>query len=452
MTSYMQPRSNLGGIARQPFRPGQWQGFKGATRNTTYIQNNFYGSSVFGANQNYGYYQPQPPCHQCDGGGDSEMPKWMKWMTGIGVGTSLLGNILKLFQKDKPEGGGATDPTPTRTTTPTPTPPETTTPPSAGTPPATTPTRTPTPPKEEGGGDNKYDCLRNGINMICRDASGRTSNIAGQVKVTPNADGSAPESFSITDTSSGQAHEYTYELTGTSADGKPIYTCKSMNGQAASTDNAYTLEITDGEPELVQYQNQSNYGSGLKFGSTATPTPPTPVATTPSTPGQQFSSVTPEADVTPTPQSNNQKNGSSLGRDVANCLVGFTTTSKKEAAIEKMKDINANNVVDFINGYNENKSFGDSIITQINTEYGWTDKEKLTAQKQIIEALYKKAKDNNINFGKENEKVIEDFLKSYKNIDSDDDIKTLLLNSGAKALDDIIDIILKNLKESEKTP
>ena len=114
MASYMQPRSNLGGIARQPFRPGQWQGFKGVSRNTTYIQNNFYGSSVFGANRNYGYYTPQPSYHDC---GNNDMPKWMKWMVGLGVGSSLLGGILKLFQKDKPEGGGEVQ-EPVQTSTP----------------------------------------------------------------------------------------------------------------------------------------------------------------------------------------------------------------------------------------------------------------------------------------------------------------------------------------------
>lgn len=98
MGSYMQPRANLGGISRQPFRPGQWQGFRGVSKNTTYIQNNFYGSSIFGANRNFGYAQPT-----CDGScqDGNDMPKWMKWMVGIGTGASLLGGILKLFSKDK---------------------------------------------------------------------------------------------------------------------------------------------------------------------------------------------------------------------------------------------------------------------------------------------------------------------------------------------------------------
>lgn len=267
MASYMQPRSNLGGIARQPFRPGQWQGFKGVSRNTTYIQNNFYGSSVFGANRNYGYYTPQPSYHQCDGGGD--MPKWMKWMVGLGMGSSLLGGILKLFQKDEQGGDtptiASTQPTmPTEATTPT----TATTATTATTPTEATTATTPTTPGGDGGDKSDYSGLNSLNNMICRDNSGKTANIAGDFKITEEgADGEPPKSFTITDSSSGQAHEYTYELTGMSDDGKPIYTCKSMNGQTASK-NAYTLEMKgkDGKPELVQYDNQQNYGTGLKFG------------------------------------------------------------------------------------------------------------------------------------------------------------------------------------------
>lgn len=267
MASYMQPRSNLGGIARQPFRPGQWQGFKGVSRNTTYIQNNFYGSSVFGANRNYGYYTPQPSYHQCDGGGD--MPKWMKWMVGLGMGSSLLGGILKLFQKDEQGGDtptiASTQPTmPTEATTPT----TATTATTATTPTEATTATTPTTPGGDGGDKSDYSGLNSLNNMICRDNSGKTANIAGDFKITEEgADGEPPKSFTITDSSSGTAHEYTYELTGMSDDGKPIYTCKSMNGQTASK-NAYTLEMKgkDGKPELVQYDNQQNYGTGLKFG------------------------------------------------------------------------------------------------------------------------------------------------------------------------------------------
>lgn len=267
MASYMQPRSNLGGIARQPFRPGQWQGFKGVSRNTTYIQNNFYGSSVFGANRNYGYYTPQPSYHQCDGGGD--MPKWMKWMVGLGMGSSLLGGILKLFQKDE-QGGDTPTIASTQPTMPTAATGATSPTEATGATAATGATQAtePTTPGGDGGDKSDYSGLNSLNNMICRDNSGKTANIAGDFRITEEgADGEPPKSFTITDSSSGQAHEYTYELTGMSDDGKPIYTCKSMNGQTASK-NAYTLEMKgkDGKPELVQYDNQQNYGTGLKFG------------------------------------------------------------------------------------------------------------------------------------------------------------------------------------------
>lgn len=60
-----------------------------STRNTTYIQNNFYGSSVFG------YQNTRTQCcHNTDDGG---MSKGAKWLLGLGAGATLLGGILKLF-------------------------------------------------------------------------------------------------------------------------------------------------------------------------------------------------------------------------------------------------------------------------------------------------------------------------------------------------------------------
>lgn len=293
MSSYMQPRANLGGIGRQPFRPGQWQGFRGVSQNTTYIQNNFYGSSIFGANRNFGYIQSG--CQHCNG--DSGMPKWMQWMMGIGMASSLIGGILNLFKK--PEAGGNDN----------------------GNNGVNNNGNDGNNNVNNNGngnngnnvdnngnngnhnvdnngngengngnvnnnnnnnnGNNDYSKLNSTADMICRDASGKTANISGSFAVKEAGEnGQPPKSITITDSSSGQAHEYTYELTGTSADGKPIYTCKSMNGQAASSENAYTLEMNgrDGKPELVQYKNQANHGSGLRFGSTAVNRPtPAPV-------------------------------------------------------------------------------------------------------------------------------------------------------------------------------
>ncbi len=270
--SYIQPRASMSPVGRQPFRPGQWQGFKGVSNHTTYIQNNFFGNSYgtgmnysnYGNYGNYGYQ-----C--CDNGGG--MSNFAKWMLGIGAAGTLLGSILKLFGKgDDKEAAPVQTTQPPVTTTPT-TPTTTTT--------ATTPTTASTPVTEQTSGEHGADEeevaeeeTTNSTNwninsMVCRDASGKTQNISGSFNITQaGANGEAPKEFTITDTSSGTAHTYKYELTGTSDDGKPIYTCKSMNGQAASTANAYTLETKeDGTPELVQYQNQANHGSGLKFGT-----------------------------------------------------------------------------------------------------------------------------------------------------------------------------------------
>lgn len=263
--TYIQPRASMSPIGRQPFRPGQWQGFKGVSNHTTYIQNNFFGNS-YGTGMNYGNYSNYGNYgHQCyDNGGG--MSKLSKWMLGIGAAGTLLGGILKLFSKDKPDEAKQTPPAST---------PEATAPTQP--PVASTPTTPSTPEGELGGKpevDDDKDTNTNKTNwsvnsMVCRDASGKTQNISGSFNITQaGAEGEPPKEFTITDTSSGTAHTYKYELTGTSDDGKPVYTCKSMNGQAASTANAYTLETKeDGTPELVQYQNQANHGSGLRFGT-----------------------------------------------------------------------------------------------------------------------------------------------------------------------------------------
>lgn len=99
--------------------------------------------------------------------------------------------------------------------------------------------------------------------MVCRDASGRTQNISGKF-TTEGEDSKKPDKFVITDNSSGEDHVYTYEKIGEDENGKAIYTCVSMN-DIALEDNQYTLEwLEDGSPELVQYDNQDNFGRGLR--------------------------------------------------------------------------------------------------------------------------------------------------------------------------------------------
>lgn len=87
-----------GQIGRQPFRPGQWSRYQGHSHKT-YVQNNFYGSVFgggYGMNSGYGCGYNN---NCCDGGNN----KFMNWMLGLGLGTSVLGGILGMFGI----GGGA---------------------------------------------------------------------------------------------------------------------------------------------------------------------------------------------------------------------------------------------------------------------------------------------------------------------------------------------------------
>lgn len=75
-------------------RAGQFRGM-GRTNifpSTTVVNNNFFGNG-------YGIYD------DCCCNNNNSTPSWMNWMMGIGLGTSLLGNILGMFGI----GGGVSD-------------------------------------------------------------------------------------------------------------------------------------------------------------------------------------------------------------------------------------------------------------------------------------------------------------------------------------------------------
>lgn len=103
--------------------------------------------------------------------------------------------------------------------------------------------------------------------MVCRDASGKTQDISGKFDIVGKDNYEInPEAFTITDKSSGSNHKYLFRKIGITADGKLIYKCVSMNERKISTDNQYTLVWdANGTPELVQFDDHDNYGSGLKF-------------------------------------------------------------------------------------------------------------------------------------------------------------------------------------------
>lgn len=432
-------------LGRQPFRPGQWQGAKIGTKHTTYIQNNFFGSGYgtgfnYGSYSNYGSY-----CNHDDGG----MSKGMKWMLGLGVGTTLLGGILKLFGVGGKDEAGAVQEEPNQPEIKQEAPNN-----DKVVKKANTEVETPETVAEEitsGKPEEKTDTGFNWndlSNMVCRDASGKTQNISGSFNITQaGAEGEPPKEFTITDSSTGTPHTYTFELTGKSSDGKPVYTCKSMNGQTAQA-NQYTLEMNDGKPELVQYSNQDNYSTGLKFGSiasgtetksaVATNTNPTATKEKPdeTTDNEKIydGGVLPEVVVTPKPD------GTKIGKQVADDLVGYTNDAEKERIINNVSNnIDSTNIVDFLQSYKDNKGLGDNIIRQINTEYGWTNQEKVEAQKQILSSLLEKANEAGVKLSSNEQAYCDKFL----NMNAD---TTKLGNNAADQLDKIINKLLEELK------
>lgn len=263
---YMQPRANMSPVGRQPFRPGQWQGFKGVSKNTTYVQNNFFGGA-------YGNYYDSAMNNGC-GGGSCGPSKFEKWMMGLGVGTTLLGGILSLFKKDKVSEQGSPQPTTNndqinklqdqiaelqKQIK------DMSQPPVAAPKKDQKPVVAPAPKEEEPKADPYKDFGKNGI--ICRDEGG-TRNItgaAGQISITKaGAAGQPPQEFTLTDTTeNNKGNTYTYKLTGQTSDGKPIYSCTSKNGQSVSKGNQYVYE----NGQLVQKNGMDGTGSGLKTDS-----------------------------------------------------------------------------------------------------------------------------------------------------------------------------------------
>ena len=264
MVSYV--NNNSGGF--QPRRVGQLTTMRYTGGNNTYIQNNFYGGSVFAANRNYGYIQPGM-CQQQENSGGWFEKFFKNWIIPIAGGATIVGGILSLFGKKKSdkteEGGGTPQPQQAQKTQ-----------------------QQEVQEKKDDGSvidntvDNKkdnvegakkkddasdkYKSLYDQKDMVCRDASNKTLPIQGKVEFSSGkTEDGIPKSFTITENS----HKYTFEYTcKNDANGKPIFKCTKMNNKATSTDNKYTLEMNgkDNKPELVQYETQDNFGKGLKFG------------------------------------------------------------------------------------------------------------------------------------------------------------------------------------------
>ena len=449
-------------LGRQPFRPGQWQGARIGTKHTTYIQNNFFGSS-YGTGFNYGSYMDYG--NYCNH--DTGLSKGAKWLLGLGIGTTLLGGILKLFgvggkdeagsvqgqgnqdqiildnQSTKPSGIDNDDDVDADTTLET----------QQTQQPETNPTV-----------EDDDDTVKTnwGVqNMVCTDASGKTFDISGKLTIKPEnqgTEGEPPKEFTITDTSSGTAHVYKYVLTGEKGkDGQPIYKCVSMNDQpiSADSDNRYTLETgEDGTPKLVQYENQANYKKGLKFGS---------VAAQPLTQGQPNTPPETEAEEPASETGNKptqaEKDAAKLaGHNVAEDLIGYTNQAETEDVITELNKLNSETIVDFLDGYKGNSGLfgiGKGIIEQINREStdgekadmdgngladNFTNEQKLKSQQKILNAVIDKA----IATGVITEADVQEKFNTFRkgegyNVD----------NTGAANIDSYINELLDKIKAKE---
>ena len=76
-------------------------------------------------------------------------------------------------------------------------------------------------------------------------------------------------------------------------------------------------------------------------------------------------------------------------------------------------------------------------MEQINTEWGWTNKEKLDTQKHVVENLLQKAQAQGVEISAQDLKALNNFINAGDNIK--------LKDSAAKELDGIINRILKEL-------
>ena len=257
---------------------------------TTIINNNIIGGG-------YGIYNN----HQCC---NNSTPKWMNWMMGIGIGTSLLGGILNMFGiggGNSVEGAGGKEETQPKTETK----PQESVQSNeykelnkkleqilkenaelkkqaqAYQEAQKTSVKPKAEPSEEGNKPD-YSFIKNGAQMVCTDASNRTRDISGTLSNVQTDANGVPQSFTLTDSSSGNKYQYEVKVGN---DGTLSYECVSKNGQATIGAPTYTLK--DGK--LVNENGQSGFGQGIRTATATQNTPTKPAATpTQSTPSSTY--------------------------------------------------------------------------------------------------------------------------------------------------------------------
>lgn len=280
---------------------------------TTIINNNVVGGG-------YGVYTDTHCCN-------NSTPKWMKWMMGLGIGSTLLGGILNMFgvggNSNTAEANAAPMNQPTQE-------PETRTQQEpnkmdqarktldslgmtkdngytvsvdedgkityhynkdginveadnitdlidqinkakAASPSENVEEEVPsvdtTPEESDTKTKQDYSNIKNGAMMVCSDASGKTSSIQGTLSNVQTDAKGVPQSFILTDSTSGNQYQYEVRV---GSDGTLAYECVTKNGQATIGAPTYTLK--DGQ--LINEQNQNGYSQGIRTQS-APPTTPT---------------------------------------------------------------------------------------------------------------------------------------------------------------------------------
>lgn len=116
------------------------------------------------------------------------------------------------------------------------------------------------------------------------------------------------------------------------------------------------------------------------------------------------------------------------GDNVSDYLVGYTDDSEKGLTKEVItKNVNHRNVLEFLAGYEQNKGgMGDHFFTQLNSEYGFEEKQNL--MKDVASKLSKFLKNNNQpKLAREIDVALQDHGLSAKEVKKLDEIVQTML-------------------------
>lgn len=290
-----QPQMLSRPMSRQAFRPGEWNGVRVGGGNRTYIQNNFYGECHSYRGWDSGAWAAyEQPCCDCDQGNSSNSSNKVGVLGWVGLGVGALGGILGCIfgskAKETSERGGVEEPDqPLQPKVPAqqdevdeldgkdqPVQPAKTSqsqqvvapkPQVVAEQPKTAKDIAIAKQKADAQAINNFDWnsgFETSVRDVKDDDTNATEAILGKVNVTDKdyKKGSAPKTFTITDTGG----VYTFEKVETK-DGTVKYKCTNQtsvgNKTAFTKGNVYTCEILNGKPVFKQHSWDEGGGKGL---------------------------------------------------------------------------------------------------------------------------------------------------------------------------------------------